>query len=210
MKFKNTLYIAETHTAGNPTRHVLLGVPPLSGETMEEKMIYFETHFDHIRRIVTMEPRGNSCMSGVIYTTPCNKNADIGAFFFEQNGYLGLCGHSIIAAATVLIELGMVSPDKYGCISIDTPAGLIKTIVNIDNDEIKEVSFYGVPSFLYASKAIMVDGFGKINTEVAFGGVAYAISEANSFGLRLKKENINKILEVAIALHNAAEKQIGF
>ena len=62
MQFNKLLKITETHTAGNPTRHIMYGVPKLTGSTMGEKMLCFKEHYDWIRRLDMMEPRGHNSM----------------------------------------------------------------------------------------------------------------------------------------------------
>ena len=103
MLISRTLKIIETHTAGNPTRHILAGLPRIPGNTMAEKMQYMHDHMDWVRRMTMMEPRRRP-MSGTIYTQPCDPEADMGILYFDTTDYMTMCGHSTIAVATVLVE----------------------------------------------------------------------------------------------------------
>ena len=88
MLISRTLKIIETHTAGNPTRHILAGLPRIPGNTMAEKMQYMHDHMDWVRRMTMMEPRGGGCMSGTIYTQPCDPEADMGILYFDTTDHV--------------------------------------------------------------------------------------------------------------------------
>ena len=151
MRFKRMLTTVDTHTAGNPTRTVIGGIPYIPGHTVSEKMLYLKNNMDWIRKILVHEPRGNDVMSSVIITEPCTPGADFGVIFAEVGGYLPMCGHDTIGVCTTLVETGMVVPvEPYTYINLDTPAGVVKAKVLVENGVAKEVSFTNVPSFVFA------------------------------------------------------------
>lgn len=211
MEISRLLKVIETHTAGNPTRHILAGVPGIPGSTMAEKMAYMHDHMDWLRRVTMMEPRGQSCMSGTIYTTPCNPEADMGILYFDATDYMTMCGHSTIAVATVMVETGivpMVEPETI--VKLDTPAGLVVARVHCENHRVKSVSFRNVPSFLYAAKSVHTDEFGDVYVEVAFGGMAYAIVDAAKLNVAINPQNASELRRIAHILYKAIDEQIGF
>src|SRR6056297_2058101 len=106
MNFKRIFHTIDTHTAGEPTRTIVGGIPYIPGNNVEDKMIYMKENSDWIRKSLMYEPRGNNVMSGVVLTEPCKKQADIGVFFIEVGGYLPMCGHDTIGVSTALIESG--------------------------------------------------------------------------------------------------------
>jgi len=123
MRFERIFSTIDTHTAGEPTRTVLGGLPPIPGKTMSEKMLYLKEKQDWIRKTLVFEPRGNSEMSGVYLIEPCNPQADIGVIFIEVGGYLPMCGHDAIGVSTTLIEAGIIEPEEpVTHITLDTPA----------------------------------------------------------------------------------------
>jgi len=210
--FTNNIFkIIETHTAGNPTRHIMSGVPKIHGKTMAEKMKYFSENFDWIRRIAMLEPRGRNGMSGALYTEPFNEEADISILFFDASGYLTMCGHSTIAIATLLVEMGMVKKvEPVTIVKLDTPAGLVTAKVYVNNNRVEKVAFTNIPSFLYDIKEIEIGKYGKVRTEVAYGGNAYAIVKASDFNLKITPENAAEIIRTAYVVHEAASREIGF
>ena len=56
----------DSHIAGEPARLIVGGVGSLPGETMQAKREYFIEHYDHIRLLLTREPRGQNgeCRAG--------------------------------------------------------------------------------------------------------------------------------------------------
>lgn len=201
----------ETHTAGSPTRHLLGGAPRMEGGSIPEKMAYMRGNHDWLRRLVMMEPRGHSGMSGALYVEPCHPEADMGIVYFDACDYMEMCGHSTIAIATVLAETGMVTiGEKGGAIVLDTPAGLVRTTVHKGPHAVDRVSFENVPSFLYDSRPLDIPGRGRVTVDVSFGGMAYAIVQADELGVRVDIANLDELVAAAQAVHAAARTEIGF
>ena len=48
----------DLHACGEPGRVIVGGVPDVPGTTMFEKMKYFETRADDLRKLMLREPRG--------------------------------------------------------------------------------------------------------------------------------------------------------
>lgn len=211
MQFEKVLKIIETHTAGSPTRHIVGGAPKIKGNTMAEKMQYLHDHHDWIRKVVMQEPRGHASMSGALYVPPCNPEADMGILYFDACDYMTMCGHSTIAVSTVLVETGMVEKSEpVTTVRLDTPAGLVTAEVKIENGNVQEVTFANVPSFLYASKEIEIEGCGAVHCDVAFGGMAYAIVPVNAFGVTVDPSNIHALMELGHKVFDVVQPQIGF
>lgn len=201
----------ETHTAGSPTRHLLGGVPRVQGNTMAGKMAEMRDRHDWLRRLVMMEPRGHASMSGVAYVEPCNPEADVGILYFDACDYMEMCGHSTIAVATVMAETGMIAVEGDSApIVLDTPSGLVRTMVHMGGGGVDRVSFENVPSFLYDSRELEIPGFGRMTVDVAFGGMAYAIVGAKDLKVRVDAANIAQLTDAACAVHSVAQGEIGF
>ncbi|MFC4557718.1 proline racemase family protein [Virgibacillus kekensis] len=204
MNFQRLFTTIDTHTGGNPTRTVLSGMPELMGNTMSEKMLYMKEHYDWIRNFLMNEPRGHDVMSGAIKVEPCHPDADVGVIYVETGGYLPMCGHDTIGYCTALIEAGMVEViEPYTTINIDTPAGLVKTKVKVENGKAVEVTFANVPSFLLKSIEMEVEGIGHIECDIAYGGNFYGIIDARKLGLDLITNNASTIIDQAITIRNA-------
>ena len=211
MIFSKTMKIIETHTAGNPTRHIVGGAPRMQGHTIAEKMQYMHDQHDWIRRITMQEPRGQSSMSGCLWTEPCSPEADMGVIYFDAADYMTMCGHSTIAVATLLVETGVVKMEEpVTTVKLDTPAGLVTAKVSVSNNKVKSVTFRNVPSFLYEAKTVHTQEFGDVYAEVAFGGMAYAIVDADKLHLEIRPDNGAALIRAGHIIHKACCEQIGF
>ncbi|MCW1927280.1 proline racemase family protein [Bhargavaea beijingensis] len=203
MRYERLFTTIDTHTGGNPTRTLISGLPPLEGETMGEKMLYMQEHYDWIRKHLMNEPRGHSVMSGALLTDPCHPEADVGVIYIETGGYLPMCGHDTIGFCTALIEAGLVEvQEPFTNLKIDTPAGLIDVQVLVEDGKAKEVTFENVPAFLLRSISIDVEGIGDVQADIAYGGNFYAIIDADSLGIELTEEHAAEIISKAILIRN--------
>lgn len=209
MNFQRMFSTIDTHTGGNPTRTIISGLPKLVGETMSEKMLYMEANYDWIRKFLMNEPRGHGVMSGALLTDPCHPDADIGVIYIETGGYLPMCGHDTIGCCTALVEAGLIEvKEPFTHLNVDTPAGLIKVKIKVENGKAKEVTFANTPSFLLKSIDIEVEGIGRIACDIAYGGNFYGIIDARKLNLPLVKENATTIIDQAITIRNAINKSV--
>lgn len=207
MNFQRLFSTIDTHTGGNPTRTVISGIPPLKGNTMSEKMLYMQEHYDWIRNFLMNEPRGHDVMSGALLVDPCHPDADVGVIYIETGGYLPMCGHDTIGFCTALVEAGLIEiQEPYTHVNVDTPAGLVEVKIKVTNGKAEEVTFANVPSFLLKSITINVDGIGTVACDIAYGGNFYGIIDARKLGLDLSTENASTIIDQAITIRNAINK----
>jgi proline racemase len=176
MTFTKTYTTVDLHTAGEPLRIVTAGVPRLLGKTILEKRRYAKENLDHIRKSLMWEPRGHADMYGAYITEPTSPNADMGVIFMHNEGYSDMCGHGIIALATLAVKQGLVkttTPETR--VGIDSPAGFIEAFVQWDGHKVGTVRFKNVPSFLYKKDLeVQTPSFGRLVVDIAFGGAFYA------------------------------------
>jgi len=210
MKFKRIITAVDSHTEGEPARVVIGGIPFIPGKTMFEKRLYGQQHLDDLRTMLMYEPRGHSAMSGSIITEPTHEEADIGVVFIEVSGWLPMCGHGTIATCVVLIETGIIEPrEPVTKFVLDTPAGLVKAEVRVENGSAKEVTIWNVPSFLYKSDVeVNVPAVGRVKMDIAWGGNFYAILAADSVGLDVKPELNNELIECGRKIRQAVAKKV--
>ncbi|MEX2502876.1 MAG: proline racemase family protein [Trueperaceae bacterium] len=185
MEYVRTYTTVDAHAAGEPLRIVTAGVPRLVGDDMLAKRRWMRERLDHVRRELLWEPRGHADMYGAVLTEPVSDSADFGTVFFHNEGYSDMCGHGILALATVVVQQGLVSraaPETR--VGFDTPAGFVEAFVAWDGRRCGEARFVNVPSFLYARDVtVPVEGFGDVTVDVAFGGAFYAYLDADDLGL---------------------------
>lgn len=200
----------ESHAAGEPLRVVVDGFPALEGATVPEKRRDLEARLDHLRTALVWEPRGHADMYGALPVEPATDGADLGVLFMHNAGYSTMCGHGIIALATVLVETGLLSVDgEPPTVRFDTPAGLVAATLSRDGDRVDSVTFENVPSFVYArDRTVTVPDVGEVSYDVAFGGAFYAYCEASTLGVGLGPEDHEALVRVGRALKSAVEEAL--
>jgi proline racemase len=201
-----TITTLDAHAAGEPLRIITGGLPDLPGATILERRRYMREHLDHVRRALMWEPRGHYDMYGCVLTPPVTPTADLGVLFLHNQGYSTMCGHGVIALVTALLETGALparGPETP--VNLDTPAGLVRAVAHLDaNGHVERVSFLNVASFLYARDlALDVPGYGRVITDVAFGGAFYAILPAERLGLRVVPEQVRQLVTAGEAIKRA-------
>ncbi|NLY77048.1 MAG: proline racemase [Tissierellia bacterium] len=210
MKFSRYIHAIDSHTQGEPTRVVIGGVPNIPGKSLPEKKAYLEEHMDYLRTAIMHEPRGHNDMFGSILTQPVSDEADIGIIFMDGGGYLNMCGHGTIGAATIAVETGMVPmKEPVTELTLEAPAGLIRAKVAVENGKVKEVTFQNVPAFLYKEGVkINVPEIGEITLDISFGGSFFAIVDAKQLGMEIVPENATKLKDIGLKIRDIVNKEV--
>jgi len=205
LQFSQVLQAIDSHTAGEPTRIVTGGLPPIAGTTMAEKRAALQRSHDHLRKALVLEPRGHDAIVLAFLLPPCAPNAHLGVVFANDAGYLGMCGHGAIGVATVAVATGMVAAQEPVTeLVLDTPAGAVTCRVAVEKGKVKSVAITNVPSFLCRQRAVVnVHGFGKVAADIAWGGNWFAFVEADQLGLSVEKAHLPVLMQAATAVREA-------
>ncbi|MGO1001356.1 4-hydroxyproline epimerase [Lysobacter sp. CA196] len=160
----HSLDIIDSHTGGEPTRVVVAGFPDLGAGTLAEQRERFRAEFDHWRQAIACEPRGSDTVVGALLLPPSEPDACAGVIFFNNVGYLGMCGHGTIGLMRTLQHLGRVQPGRH---RIETPVGTVGAQLHEDG----RVSVDNVESWRHlAGVRVAVPGYGEVVGDVAWGG----------------------------------------
>jgi 4-hydroxyproline epimerase len=190
-----TIEIIDSHTEGEPTRVVVDGWPAPPGATMAARREALRRDFDALRRAVVCEPRGHDAIVGALLTPPISPAALAGVIFFNDVGYLGMCGHGLIGVVRTLQHLGRIGP---GSVCIDTPAGTVRAELAADG----AVTVENVPAFRHLSDVrVEVPGVGLVRGDVAYGGNWFFLTELPDLPLELA--NVRELLRVTTAIRDA-------
>ena len=193
----------DMHTGGEPLRVVVGGLPPIEGPTVLEKRRYFREHYDHLRTGLMWEPRGHADMYGAVITPSADGDFDV--FFLHNEGYSTMCGHAIIALTKLVVETGLL--DKHEII-FNVPAGKIVARASVSEGKVTAASFRNVASFLYLrDQQVDVRGIGSVEFDVAYGGAFYAFVNAESVGLQLTPEHVDRIIDYGRRIKRAVMDQ---
>jgi 4-hydroxyproline epimerase len=191
--------VIDSHTGGEPTRIVIEGGPALGTGPMSERMDRFRTQFDQYRSAIVNEPRGNDAMVGAILCEPVNPANAAGIIFFNNVGYLQMCGHGTIGLGATLAHLGRIRPGSH---TIETPCGN----VSIQLHESGEVTVANVPSYR-AKKNFIADvkGIGPVKGDIAWGGNWFFLTYDKPCDIELR--NVEQLTDYTWRVRQALARQ---
>ena len=171
--------VIDSHTGGEPTRVVISGGPDLGRGPLSARLGRFRAQHDDFRSAVVNEPRGSDVMVGALLCEPVDPACAAGVIFFNNVGYLGMCGHGTIGLVATLSYLDRIKPGEH---RIETPVGTVSAILHDSG----EVTVNNVPSYRSAAKiGVDVPGFGPVCGDVAWGGNWFFLAEAQGHELTL-------------------------
>jgi len=179
--------VIDSHTEGEATRVVVGGGPTLGPCSIKEKLLILSQEHDSLRSTVLNEPRGSDILVGALLCKPENADNTAGVVFFNNVGYLGMCGHGTIGLMVTLLHMGRIAPGPH---IIETPVGEIKA--NIEKSG--KVAIRNVASYRLAQKIhLNIEGYGPVTGEVAWGGNWFFLTE--NHGLHLSLKNIDCLMD---------------
>ena len=210
MKAQRIISTIDSHTAGERTRMITGGLPNIPGSSMSEKKSYFIKHLDSVRKVLTLEPRGDAELIAAALTAPVNEGSDLGVMFFDSLGFEGMCGHGTIGIVTTLIETGQITPvHPFTEVRLDTVTGTVEARARVDHEgNVSEVTIRNVPCFVYMQDAQVDFEGGKVLTDIVYGGNFFAILPVERLGMELVPSNVGKLVERGIAFRDAAREQL--
>ena len=195
MSIHQRIKAIDSHTGGEPTRVVVSGFPDLGSGSMAERLEKFRSEHDELRSAIVREPRGHDAMVGALLCDPVDESAAAGVIFFNNVGYLGMCGHGTIGLIRTLGHLERITPGRH---MIETPVGSIDAELEADGF----VSITNVPSYRFAKDVTVdVDGVGAVNGDIAWGGNWFFLIGEHE--MRLELRDLARLTEFSSAVRNA-------
>src|ERR1700678_922357 len=189
------VHVIDSHTGGEPTRLVVSGGPDLGHGSQEERLECFRSKHDRFRSAVVNEPRGSDVMVGALLSEPVDPTCAAGVLFFNNVGYLGMCGHGTIGLIATLGYMKRITPGEH---KIETPVGTVSAILH----EGGEVTVNNVASYRSATDvAVEVPGYGKVRGDVAWGGNWFFLVRQHAMELPLR--NIDALTNFTWAIRQA-------
>ena len=191
--------VIDSHTGGEPTRLVVDGFPDLGNGSMAERRALLAQQHDDWRAATVLEPRGSDVIVGALLCKPMDPANAAGVIFFNNTGYLGMCGHGTIGMVASLAHLKLIAPGVH---RIETPVGIVTATLHADGS----VSVRNVPAWRHLRQvAVEVRGHGTVRGDVAWGGNWFFL--VSEHGQRVASDNLDALTSYSVLLREALAAQ---
>jgi len=189
----------DSHTGGEPTRLITALPFDLGTGSVADKCSTLKKNHDDLRRTVLNEPRGSDVLVGAYLVPPADPTCEFGVVFFNNVGYLGMCGHGTIGLIASLAYLGKVQP---GVIRVETPVGVVEATLHRGSSSEayrdpthypNKVSVQNIPAYRHLTHIpVTVDGK-TIHGDVAYGGNWFFLT--HDHGLDVNMQNLEALTD---------------
>ena len=197
---RNSVHVLDSHTEGEPTRVVVSGGPDLGGGSLAERQQRFARDYDGFRSAVVLEPRGSEVVVGALLLEPVDPSSVTAVIFFNDVGYLGMCGHGTIGVVTTLAHLGRIGPGEH---KIETSVGVVNATLHEDG----AVTVANVPSYRYRTGVeVEVPGYGTVRGDIAWGGNWFFL--AGDGPTALESTHASKLVQAAAEIRRALQRNV--
>jgi proline racemase len=202
MWWTRTLQTVDVHCAGEIGRVVTAGVLNIPGATIADKLMHLNTVDDSIRRLLCSEPRGTPAGSVCLLVPATVPEADVGFLVLQPDQAHAMSGSNAMCAVTALLETGMKPmQEPETIVTLDTAAGLVRAVATCAAGKVTNVTLDMPPAFVAQLGAtIDTPEWGTVTYDLCFGGVFYALVDADQVGLTISPENARALAMNGVAL----------
>jgi 4-hydroxyproline epimerase len=191
--------VIDSHTGGEPTRVVISGGPDLGNDTLAVRLERFRREHDDFRSAVVNEPRGSEEMVGALLCSPTDTSCATGVIFFNNVGYLGMCGHGTFGVVATLAYLNRIGPGSH---RIETPVGVV--VARLEEDGAVEIA--NVRSYRLATNVtVNVPGIGPVTGDVAWGGNWFFL--VHDHDMKLTLDNVETLTDFTWRIRESLRRE---
>lgn len=188
------------HTGGEPFRIVPEPPVPLPGDSVADRRVraIADPMAQHMRRVLSHEPRGHADMYGGFLVPPDDDGAHLGILFWHKDGFSTACGHGTIALGVWAVDTGLVPAPETGTVDVvvDVPSGRVTARVSRAEGRVVGVEFVSVPAFVLARAVPVPTTRGEVLADVSFGGAVYAQVAAAALDLSVSPAHVGELIAV--------------
>ena len=209
MRSRRTITVVGCHAGGEVGNVVVGGVLPPAGATVFEQMESLRAD-DSLRRLLLREPRGSVAVHANLIVPATRDDCDAGYIIMEPTEYPAMSGSNTICVATVLLETGMVElREPETTLRLEAPGGVVEVRAACRDGRVESVELTNVPCFVERLDApLEVDGIGTLSVDVAYGGMWYAIADADALGFAIEPHEARELSAVGERIRLAAREQL--
>jgi proline racemase len=210
MRSRRTITVVGCHAGGEIGNVVVGGVLPPKGDTVFEQMQTLAREGDSLRKLLLREPRGSVACHANLVVPATRQDCDAGFIIMEPTEYPAMSGSNTICTTTVLLETGIVPmQEPETVVRLEAPGGVVEVRASCRDGRCESVELTNVPSFAERLDApLEVDGLGTITVDVAYGGMWYAIADAQELGFALEPGEARELSLAGERIRAAAREQL--
>jgi proline racemase len=210
MRSRQVITVVGCHAGGEIGNVIVGGVLPPRGATVFEQMQALQRDGDWLRRLLLREPRGSVAAHANLVVPAMRPDCDAGFIIMEPTEYPAMSGSNAICTATVLLETGMVElQEPETVLRLEAPGGVVEARASCRDGRCESVEFTNVPCFADRLDApLEVEGLGTLTVDVAYGGMWYAIADAQSLGFEIEPHEARDLSLAGEAIRAAAREQL--
>jgi proline racemase len=209
VRARRAISVVGCHAGGEVGNVVVGGVLPPPGETVYEQMRALRED-DSLRRLLLREPRGSVACHANLVVPATRDDCDAGFIIMEPTEYPAMSGSNTICTATVLLETGMVEMrEPETVLRLEAPGGVVEVRAACRDGRCESVELTNVPSFVERLDApLEVEGLGALSVDVAYGGMWYAIADAQALGFAIEPSQAQELSVAGERIRAAAREQL--
>ncbi len=210
MRSRRMITVVGCHAGGEVGNVVVGGVLPPRGDTVFEQMQTLRTEEDWLRRLLLREPRGSVACHANLVVPATRADCDAGFIIMEPTEYPAMSGSNAICTTTVLLETGMLElREPETVVRLEAPGGIVEARAACRDGRCESVELTNVPSFVDRLDApLEVEGIGTVEVDVAYGGMWYAIADAQALGFAIEPAEARELSLVGERIRKAAREQL--
>ncbi len=203
----------DAHVGGAALRLVVEGAPDPGAGPLSERLESLRTAHDAFRRVLMLEPRGHGAMSGALAVAPARADPHLGVIFMHAGGWSAICGHGLIAVATIAAERGLfVRPLESDEARLDTAAGEVTvrlTRAAGADRRVTSAAWSGVPAAIVRPGLPVRLARRPILVDVARAAETYAIVDSEACGVPLDRDHVPELVRAGREIVEAVEHAVG-
>lgn len=208
MRWKKSLQLLDVHCEGEVGKVVLSGVYDIPGKNIMDKMNYLNKVDDSFRRLVCLEPRGAVNQTVNLMLPSDDPAIDASFIVLQADEAHPMSGANTMCVATALLEMGLVEmhyPETL--LRLEAPAGVVIARAECEDGKCTKVSLEMPPAFVESlGLSVVLDDWGKVPLDIAFGGVYYAIVNSDELRVDIAPENISDLVKAGMDIKEAANR----
>jgi proline racemase len=180
---------------------------------MEARAQWLVRRHEDLCSALTLEPRGHDGIVLGVLCEPITSGADAGVLFRHAGGFVPLCGHGLIAAATIATERHLIVPRDPRRLTVDTAAGPVTLDLDCVQDEgrtrVGRVRYVSPPSFVLVAGAALRVGGRVVRADIVFGAAEFlVVVDSEAAGVPLTRAHLADLKRAGRSLLDVAEESV--